>query len=98
MMAKKYKALSFVFWAVSNLVFRCAAIIFIKAVEVRIFIDPHLGGIGVRCDGVHGALRDTSFTVDALFRIDVELIVSFIKAVDWADFHTVAIFAIHTRF
>src|SRR5207248_5533578 len=42
-----------------------------------------------RVDGVHGTYLDTCRTIDALIRVNDELVIQFVEAGDWAHFHAV---------
>lgn len=44
------------------------------------------------------AFRDACFTINALIRMNVKDLVSFIKAFDGADHHAISVFASKTRF
>src|SRR5579875_1187809 len=53
--------------------------------------------IGLREDGLNRTLRDTGFTIDAVYRIDVKHLLVLVEAFHRADSHAVGILTIVTR-
>tara|TARA_B000000460_G_scaffold40165_1_gene24580 strand:- start:361 stop:648 length:288 start_codon:yes stop_codon:yes gene_type:complete len=57
-----------------------------------------IGQIGVGVDCINRALGHTGRAVDALIRVDDEILIGFVEALYWADCDAVLVLAIlHTR-